>query len=316
MAFHPGADFEDELLALEHRVVALAAGDWLANVERIRLQLAGEDPTVTDTLLLLIAPALEDQARAGLLQAFIFGADQAQAITELAHLSEETLAQIEAAMPHPGASFEIVPQQILAQLDGLEATAADAVTASQGLVLAGADPLTAAAPILNAATAIRRSIETGINQAANAAVTQIADAADLPRVWVAERDACVICLAYAGLVVDPGGSFPGGLTYGLKVYDSFRSTVEHPPRHPNCRCHLEPLLAQEYADALMREAQRSVLRGYSLSNESMNVRIQAARNLLASPTLDAPQSVQDYAAVAVRRGTFRTRQVPSGRAAA
>ena len=78
----------------------------------------------------------------------------------------------------------------------------------------------------------------------------------------------------------------------------------------NCRCTVEPLRAQEFADALRREADRSVLRGFSLESESMKVRIDAARRLLADPNLVAPKSVIDFARRAVRNGAFPTRGRP------
>lgn len=310
-----GGAFEAELLALEQRILAASAGGWLANIDRIRALLAVEDPAVVDALLVLAAPTVEDAALAGLLEAYVFGADSAQAIIELGHLSADMLAQVEAAMPHPGAGLEVVPPTILDRIRGLDAELADAVTRSSQLALAGEDPALAAAPVLGVAVKMKAAIETGVNASANSAITDVTAASDLPLVWVAERDACVICLAYAGLVVAAGDSFPGGLTYGAKVYDSFRRTVEHPPRHPSCRCHLEPLLAQAYADALQREAQRSILRGYSLTSESMRVRIDAAQRLAASGP-DLPKSVIDFAQAAVKRGTFKTRAVPIGGKAA
>lgn len=77
----------------------------------------------------------------------------------------------------------------------------------------------------------------------------------------------------------------------------------------NCRCTIEPLVSREYADALRREADRSVLRGFSLESEPMRVRVEAAERLLARG-VDAPKSVIAYARRAVKRGEFGTRGRP------
>ena len=77
----------------------------------------------------------------------------------------------------------------------------------------------------------------------------------------------------------------------------------------NCRCTIEPLNDQSYADALRREADRSVLRGFSLESESMRVRVDAAERLLAQG-VDAPKSVKAYAARAIKAGEFGTRGRP------
>ena len=74
----------------------------------------------------------------------------------------------------------------------------------------------------------------------------------------------------------------------------------------NCRCTVEPLNDQAFADALRRESDRSVLRGFSLASEPMSVRIAAAERLLAKGVV-APKSVKKYAADAVKRGEFTTR---------
>ncbi len=143
--------------------------------------------------------------------------------------------------------------------------------------------------------------------AGNEGSTAVADAAGLATVWVAETNACVHCLAYSGRIAKAGKDFPGGLTYGAKSY--YPDPLPHPPLHPNCRCTVEPLRSVEYATALRREADRSVLRGFSLESESMGVRIDAAKRLVASG-VDAPKTVIQYAERAVKRGKFGTRGRP------
>lgn len=125
--------------------------------------------------------------------------------------------------------------------------------------------------------------------------------------WVAETNACVECLAYSGRVSKPGKPFPGGLTYGAKSYHP--EPVDVPPRHPRCRCTIEPLRDKSYAAALRREADRSVLRGFSLESESMKTRIDAADRLV-SRGVDAPKSVIAYARRSIKVGVFPTRSRP------
>ena len=84
---------------------------------------------------------------------------------------------------------------------------------------------------------------------------------------------------------------------------------KYPPAHPNCRCTVEPLNAPEYAAALRREADRSVLRGFSLESESMGTRVDAARRLI-DRGVDAPKTVVAFARRAVRAGEFPTRGRP------
>lgn len=133
------------------------------------------------------------------------------------------------------------------------------------------------------------------NKAANEGLKYVADLdPDLISVWHPERDACVRCLNRAGQI-DP---------------------KRLPPEHPNCRCVmwvLERETGKVIAASLVREAQRSILRGFSLPSESNRVRIDAARKLLNQGT-NLPKSVKDYARTAVKRGQFpRGRQFPGVR---
>lgn len=149
------------------------------------------------------------------------------------------------------------------------------------------------------------------NRVSNEGITVVGEAD--PRsvlVWRAERDACVHCLAYQGHA-RVGGSYPAGLTFGKKPLST--SPVLMPPLHPNCRCTQWVLardVAQAVQESLLREAQRSILRGWSVESESNTVRVDAARRLLAkNPTM--PKSVQAYARSAVKAGEFkRGRAIP------
>lgn len=127
------------------------------------------------------------------------------------------------------------------------------------------------------------------NASANEGLRAVADQSpDLTAIVKAERDGCLTCLSKAG-------------------------TTEKPPFHPRCRCTslvLEAESAKAVAEGLKREAERSILRGWSLPGESEAKRLQAARQLLARGT-DLPKSVQDYARKAIRQGHFpRGRDFP------
>lgn len=125
-------------------------------------------------------------------------------------------------------------------------------------------------------------------------------------VWVPERDACLHCLAYAGWVVEPGQSFPVGLSYADKPLKPFGDLI-YPPLHPNCRCQVDltylPVGRSEVA--LAREAERSVARG--LSNHATEpAALRAADRLFRSPTL-LPRSVRERARRDVAAGKFTPR---------
>lgn len=151
----------------------------------------------------------------------------------------------------------------------------------------------------------------GVNAAHSAGVQAVAEALGTDRLWVAERDACVHCAAYAGLIAHSDFPFQGGLTYGKKPL-SFQP-VPNPPLHPNCRCHIiawRREWSHDYPRALEREARRSIARGFSLESESNRARLDAAQRLL-NMGARLPESVQAYARTAVRKGKFpRGRRFP------
>lgn len=133
-------------------------------------------------------------------------------------------------------------------------------------------------------------------------------------VWVAERGACLTCLALSGQVADP--------TSGVG-FDEFATFDKHPmpvwppgqplmgpPRHPHCRCRIRIIAASNtmVPAALVREARRSVARGWS-DHASLPARLTAADRLLATVN-GLPITVQRRAATDVARGGFSTRHRP------
>lgn len=283
---------EIELARLEKQVLGVARiSRFFDKVEELRRMLATVDPRLRARVLALVAPAIGKDLAAAVAAAFHIG------VTDALGLIGEG---------EPDGIPRSAPVTLIAAARATERGVIENVSAARALARAGADADAILAPINAARNAITRDVVTLVNAAGNAGSTAVADAAGISTVWIAETNACVECLAYSGRVSKPRKMFPGGLTYGKPMPSE---PVAYPPRHPNCRCTVEPLISQSYADALRREADRSVLRGYSLESESMGVRIDAARRLLEGG-VDAPKSVIDYARRSIKAGAFSTRGRP------
>lgn len=174
---------------------------------------------------------------------------------------------------------------------------------------------TAALVLANPQARVERTARYLTNHASNLGINAVAASdPDLVQVWRAERDACVHCLAYQGHKRVRGG-YPKGLTYGKKPLTFHKGKVPEPPLHPNCRC-TQWILHRDDAAAiqkgLLREAQRSILRGWSVESEAGSIRVDAARRLLAKhPAM--PKSVQAYARRAVAAGAFARGRVFPGK---
>lgn len=296
--------FEDELLALERRVLEKAGGDFFRSVAELRRMIAADEPGLPVMLARLAVPALEATARQGALDGWNLGGQRAITAAETARrVAPNVLNDADLRLLTP-------PAHLTDPFTGLDALLADAKARSVALLRSGADPVTAASPVFQAATTARSRIVTQINAASNAAAEEVGEATRSPMVWEAERDACVYCLALAGEIVQKAGDlFPAADLYAPTPPSMTTKTA--PPLHPHCRCRLAVLVSREYADALKREAQRSILRGHSLASESHAVRIRAAERLLARNPV-APKTVKAFAAAAVKRGRFPTRDVPKG----
>jgi hypothetical protein len=86
----------------------------------------------------------------------------------------------------------------------------------------------------SAGAAVRGHGAWVLGRAVNTGLAAVAQAADLARVWVSEANACVRCLAYAGRIAQPGGSFPGGLSWDPKLRVVGAKRIDGPPLHPHC----------------------------------------------------------------------------------
>lgn len=172
-----------------------------------------------------------------------------------------------------------------------------------------------------AGSGIKRATTTVFNDELNGGITAAANHLGAQRVWIAERDACVHCLALSGSIVDVGEPFDLSATFGTKplAWEPISAGgLTGPPRHPNCRCRCAPWLGQAddttlpFPDALRREAERSILRGIKLPSESELTRLTAADRLLHTVTRTSrapsgwavPKTVKTRAERAIRRGTF------------
>ena len=283
---------EDALARLERKVLGVArVSRFLDAVDRLRRMLATESPELRRAVLGLTAPAIGRDLAAAVSAAFDTG------VLEAARLVDGRPKRLPKAPPKP----------LVAAAREAEKKIAAELAKARKLARAGADEATVLAPVNAARNSLERSVATLVNQAGNAGSTALADAAGVPTVWVAETNACVTCLAYSGRVPTPGKKSPAGLPYGKR--SSVAEPVKYPPAHPHCRCTVEPLNAPEYAAALRREADRSVLRGFSLESETMKTRIDAAARLVEKG-VDAPKSVVAYARRAVKAGEFATRGRP------
>lgn len=281
------------LARLERDVLGVArVSRFLEAVDLLRRMLAQESPEIRAKILTLVAPSI--------------GRDLAAAVSAAWDLGILDAEKIVGEGNTPGLP-STPPKTLVTAARSTEKAIAEELKKARKLARAGADPAAALSPVFNAANILERDVTTLVNHAGNAGTTAAADAAGVPTVWIAETNACVECLAYSGRIAKPGKAFPGGLTYGAKSYNT--SPIDAPPRHPRCRCTVEPMMSRDYAKALRREADRSVLRGFSLSSEPMRVRVDAAERLLAKG-VDAPKSVIAYAQNAVKRGEFTTRGRP------
>lgn len=177
-----------------------------------------------------------------------------------------------------------------------------------------------------AVASVGTGAEFAVNGAANSAARTIAIARGQQLVWVAERDACVVCLALSGDVVDPfeGESFDEFATFGTTMPPSVwppGMPLASPPRHPHCRCIVQVWDGSvvpgflSWPERLKHEALRSVARGWSLPSESNAARLRAAEQILRDGRASQlPKSVQAYAERAVGRGKFdEGRHVPHHR---
>lgn len=283
--------------------------------------IAGVQVDIRDDLWRMVLRAL----RLGQLSAQPFiTATQTRAQDLVTYTRDQIYAAIERAQQQPGTTVEWMATIVAAS----QARAAAGLLAAQAAPSIGTPAGTYPEVLawLNnaqqALTGLERDTRWATNAAFNQGVRELADLSGQSRMWIAERDACLHCLAYSGEIAPARQPYPAGLTYyidpagnpkPLKPYPV--GHVWGPPLHPNCRCfqrptpYLEgyPVMPWEIrlytpAQALKREAARVVLRG-AAGVDSLPARLRATSALLnRGSTL--PKSVRERAARAVRRGRY------------
>lgn len=271
-----------------------------------------EPPTADQSLLLraavaaLILRAAERAAELliGIVDALVEAAQKA--IEYGVRLAEQFLgfAVDQLTYTDPALTDAVVAMRELARQD----LAAAVAYAQQAPIRSHGDLVAIGAKGNQLANRVDRTARWMFNRGANRGVELIADQLGAEKLWIAERDACLTCLAYSGDTVGALELFPAGKTYGDR--STVRWPIPGPPAHPNCRCRLQVWLGSEEGvgpvempEALRREAQRTVARGWS-EYASEPARLRAASRLIQQGATLLPRSVVDRARSAVVAGGF------------
>ena len=293
----------EELYLLEQGVVKRSVGSWKRQVEEVKkaiLILMSESDTTDYTHLvpqimvlidsLDVPVGMGEEALQGVLDAHRFGTDVVS-------------NAVDGKQPKIAVSKNSKDAVGNLRIDALSALQEAKDNLSKGLIGKGAQSvLTAIAPVLQNPAKAEAAVTWAVNNASNSAVSKLSLKMGETMVWIGERDGCIHCQAYNGVRSTKTG-FPKDLTFGAKPLNVQGGTLPHPPLHPHCRCSVEPGITDEFADALKREAVRSVLKGTKMESESEKVRLDAAKRLLDKDPV-APASVQKYAKRAIKKGSF------------
>lgn len=317
--------FEQQLLVIQQAAVRAVSLNLVITLAMLKRQSTGR---------MLIARDDAQRAAAALRLAEDLQA-QALPLLEAPALLGPVLQQAESAI-ELAARFAEAPSGLLLPLEeepsrameSAAASARDRIDTAVNLLKEADSPQKVAAAMGVADQSVGRAAagaEYAVDSAANSAPRRIAVALGEQLLWVAERDACIVCLALAGHLIDPneGEAFDEEATFGepgsaMEVWPRGMPLMG-PPRHNHCHCHTEvwrrSLAGQpDYPTALRREALRSVAKGWSKPSESHPARLRAAERILADGRAgQLPVSVQREAAASVARGRFTTRDVPSYR---
>lgn len=107
----------------------------------------------------------------------------------------------------------------------------------------------AIAPAQSAANIIDRAARTITNEQLNSGIAAVADNLDGNPVWIAERDACLTCLALSGHPIGGDGSFSDGTGFGGRPAQYAGADFSAPPAHDNCRCRITIWFGHDTAGA-------------------------------------------------------------------
>jgi hypothetical protein len=169
-----------------------------------------------------------------------------------------------------------------------------------------ADAASVAGKVKQAKARVEGHARSVANEGINAGTADVARTMELRLLWVAERNACLDCLAHAGHAVEPGGHFPG-VSFDPR---SKPPAVTWPPLHPNCRCQVRTFdgpagpppsdrSSLSPAARLAAEARRSVVYQWT-DYESGPASRRAAEALLAAGA-GLPASVEQRARRALKK---------------
>lgn len=219
----------------------------------------------------------------------------------------------------------VLPPPVLDALPDLDSTARDKI--DEAADIADATPVRtqrdldmiagrARTGVARASGAVRYAVNDGINSG----TADVARAMGERLLWVAERNACLHCLAYAGWSTEPDQAFPHGLTYDPRGPLKAFGTLLWPPLHPSCRCRVRrykgpagpPPSNRSLADPAARlaaEARRSVV--YQWTDYSSSAGAERAAAALLNAGAGLADSVEKRARALLRRGGHRAGR-PSG----
>lgn len=308
-------DAEERLVALAREMVAA----WVRAFGGPRTR--ASDETVVQRLIRTLREALR-RLLAGIAGRTPAVLERAlpSAVTLGAEQSAEVLALLRRPLPRvsPEPSEELRAEA--AEVPELTATETAAALALLTAPLVAATGLTGLlAGVGRARTAvsrIRARMAAVLGRAVNEGLTASVRAAGGQKLWVAERDACTACAAYAGRTAAVGEEFPGGLDWDPQRRGATGALLM-PPRHPHCRCRVIPWLprwAPGLPNLIAQQAGQAVAAGQFRPGDSQASRIRAAREVLRSGA-ELPGPVRRLAADAVRAGRFPTTR-PAASAAA
>lgn len=318
--------YAQQLLAIEQAAVRACIVRLVYTLAAIRREargrvLAAQSAAAAQQAARALGQQLEAQARALLEPDPLLAAVQAEAQRAIDLATVYTLGEATTVRLAPETEVDRAMRSAIATAgDRIE----KAVTALERSTTA---PQIAAAIRIagGAVESVGTGAEYAVNAAANSAPRRIAIARGQQLVWVAERDACVVCLALSGDVIDPfeGESFDETATFGVMSPPAVwppGMPLSSPPRHPHCRCIVQVWDGSvvpgflSWPQRLKHEALRSVARGWSLPSESRNARLHAAARILRDGRAEElPKSVRAEAVRAIARGRFTSRTVPRHR---
>ncbi|PKV95916.1 hypothetical protein ATK30_6849 [Amycolatopsis echigonensis] len=247
-----------EALALEDEAARMAAGP-LRNqlddmVQEFRLRWVREFGTLRTkgdgSILLRLLHDLA-QALSGVSfdphTALLDYATRAQQLGVTQGFTEAGLEAADLPTPLPLATHTYVAGVVAAARDKV-ATAARIAPTLTGTF--NQTVVTAATPAQHAANIVDRAARTLTNEHLNQGITTVADQVDGTPLWIAERDACVHCLALSGHTPGPDGLFDASATFGKHPLGWLpEGGLTGPPRHPRCRCRITIWFGHDTAGA-------------------------------------------------------------------